>query len=115
MALPSGAYLIDTPGMRELALWAEDSDISDAFSDIEELAAHCRFTDCAHEREPGCAVQAALGTSLDSNRLANYKKLLREQAFLARKTDVNAAIENKERWKKIHRNARADIRFRKNR
>jgi ribosome biogenesis GTPase len=72
--LPGGGVLIDTPGMRELGL--ESADIDRTFSDIEELAARCRFADCGHQREPGCAVQAAVRTGdLDGARLANWRKL----------------------------------------
>ena len=73
--LPSGAFLIDTPGMRELHLWADADALGNAFSDIEDLARECRFSDCSHASEPGCAVRAALGHSLDDARFANYQKL----------------------------------------
>ncbi|TJY41173.1 ribosome small subunit-dependent GTPase A [Cohnella pontilimi] len=84
--LPGGALLVDTPGMRELQLWDADEGWKEAFSDIEEMAAGCRFRDCRHEREAGCAVKAAIqqGT-LDPKRLVNYFKTERELARLARK------------------------------
>jgi ribosome biogenesis GTPase / thiamine phosphate phosphatase len=79
--LPSGGCLIDTPGMRELKLSGDESLDAGAFDDIETLAAQCRFRDCAHEREPGCAVQAALEAGeLDPDRYANYAKLHAELA-----------------------------------
>ncbi len=80
--LPSGAWLIDTPGMRELQLTDVQDGLEDVFADIIELAAACRFTDCGHETEPGCAVQRAIETgSLDPARLARYRKLAREERF----------------------------------
>ncbi|WP_147653370.1 ribosome small subunit-dependent GTPase A [Vulcaniibacterium gelatinicum] len=81
--LPSGACLIDTPGMRELKPTGEE-DLAEAFEDIEALAAQCRFRDCAHAQEPGCAVRAALQAgSLDPGRYANYRKLREEVAGAA--------------------------------
>lgn len=81
LALPGGALVIDTPGMRELGLWQVDHGLNEVFADIEALAASCRFHDCAHQTEPGCAVQAALaGGVLDPSRYASYVKLAREAA-----------------------------------
>lgn len=83
LPLPSGACLIDTPGMRELKPTGEE-DVAENFSDVEDLAAQCRFRDCAHEREPGCAVRAAIeGGKLDPQRFANYLKLSGEVAGAA--------------------------------
>jgi ribosome biogenesis GTPase len=83
--------IVDTPGMRELQLW-EDEGVADTFGDIEELAAQCRFGDCRHEREPGCAVQeAAADGRLSPARLANFHKLARELAWLDRRKDPRAA------------------------
>jgi ribosome biogenesis GTPase len=77
--LPGGALAIDTPGMRELQLWDADQGLGTAFSDIEEVAAHCRFRDCHHADEPGCAVRAALAAgSLSSDRYDSFKKLQAE-------------------------------------
>ena len=88
--LPGGAMIVDTPGMRELQLW-EDEGVADTFGDIEELAAQCRFGDCRHEREPGCAVQeAAADGRLSPGRLANFHKLARELAWLDRRKDPRA-------------------------
>ena len=105
VALPGGALLLDTPGMRELHLWA-GADLGETFGDIKALARRCRFRDCRHQMEPGCAVRAALGTELDAARLRNYHKLERELAFVERKTDVRARAEEKQRWKAIHKEAR---------
>ncbi|WDF82639.1 ribosome small subunit-dependent GTPase A [Lacticaseibacillus pabuli] len=79
LALPGGALVIDTPGMRELGLI--DADVTDTFADIAALAANCRFSDCQHQSEPGCAVQAAIAAGeLDPARLASYRQLTDEQA-----------------------------------
>jgi ribosome biogenesis GTPase / thiamine phosphate phosphatase len=101
--LPSGGLLMDTPGMRELQLWGGDEGIKDAFDDIAELAQQCRFRDCQHGPEPGCAVQQAQedGT-LDPDRFESYLKLQKEVAYLNRKEDKTAELLEKERWKKIH-------------
>ena len=78
--------LIDTPGMRELQPWGDESSVAAAFDDIAALAAGCRFTDCAHDREPGCAVRAAVDAGrLDADRLENFHRLGREAAYEAQK------------------------------
>jgi ribosome biogenesis GTPase / thiamine phosphate phosphatase len=83
MALPSGACLIDTPGMRELKPTGEE-DVGESFADVEALAAACRFRDCVHDREPGCAVRAAVQAgSVDARRVANFLKLRDEVAGAA--------------------------------
>jgi ribosome biogenesis GTPase len=80
--LPGGGLLLDTPGMRELQLADCEHGIEETFADIGKLSAQCRFKDCRHQGEPGCAVQAAIASgSLDERRLLNYLKLMREQAF----------------------------------
>ena len=85
LVLPSGALLVDTPGMREVGL-VDDEGLEAAFADIDEMAAACRFRDCTHESEPGCAVLDAVARgSLDSERLVSYHKLEREAARVARK------------------------------
>jgi ribosome biogenesis GTPase len=106
--LPGGALLIDTPGMRELTPWADEAAVESAFDDIAALAESCRFGDCAHEGEPGCAVAAAVETGrLDADRLENYRRLLREAAFEDRKRDKAAAAEHKRKWKQLHQAAKA--------
>ena len=101
--LPGGALLIDTPGMRELQPWVEESAVAETFEDIAELAHGCRFGDCAHETEPGCAVLAAVEKGeLSAERLDHYRHLGREIAFEERKRDKSAAAAEKRRWKKIH-------------
>jgi len=102
VVLPGGGLLIDTPGMRELQLYAGLEGIAATFDDIEELGTRCRFRDCRHEVEPGCAVQDALAEGeLDHGRFESYKKLLREVAHRERKTDSAAERKHKEHWKKI--------------
>jgi ribosome biogenesis GTPase len=110
---PSGALVIDTPGMRELQLWEVDTSALDAtFADVGVLAARCRFHDCSHRAEPGCAVQAALDDgSLDSGRWQSFQKLQREQAYAARKVDPRLARESKAKWKRIHQAHRAKYRL----
>jgi len=105
--LPGGALLIDTPGLREMQLWDAEHGVAQVFADIDSLAAQCRFGDCRHEAEPGCAVLAALRAgTLDPARVENWRKLLREQEFFRRKIDPEARQEQKELWKQIHRAAR---------
>lgn len=96
LTLPSGVSLIDTPGMRELGMWENETGIETAFSDIEELTAQCRFSDCTHNSEPGCAIQRALrdGT-LDAGRWSSYLKLKAEQAFAADESSYLKAKQSK--------------------
>ena len=111
--LPGGALLIDTPGMRELQPWADRAAVDASFSDVTALAAGCRFADCAHQGEPGCAVREAVeGGRLDAYRLEHYRRLGREAAFEERKRDKAAAAEEKRRWKQIHQAQRAMYRDR---
>jgi ribosome biogenesis GTPase / thiamine phosphate phosphatase len=102
VALPQGGALIDTPGMRELQLWASEEDVDQAFDDIPSLAANCRFRDCSHHGEQGCAVEGAL----DPARLASYRKLQAEAQRHERLSDPLAALEHKRKWKAIHKAAR---------
>jgi ribosome biogenesis GTPase len=100
--IAGGALLIDTPGMRELQPWGDESSVTGAFDDIATLAASCRFGDCAHTGEPGCAVAEAVADGrLDANRLSNYRHLLREAAFEDRKRDKAAAANAKRRLKQV--------------
>jgi ribosome biogenesis GTPase / thiamine phosphate phosphatase len=92
--LPGGALLVDTPGLREVQLWDADDGIQEAFADVDELAAGCRFNDCAHLREPGCAVQAAIDEGrLPRERLQSYRQLQRELQRLAMKQDARLRSE----------------------
>jgi len=80
--MPDGALLLDTPGMRELQLAGCERGVKDTFSEIDGLAANCQFSDCQHQSEPGCAVKTAIQTGeLEPRRLANYQKIMHEQAF----------------------------------
>jgi ribosome biogenesis GTPase len=98
--LPGGALAIDTPGLRELQFW--DGDIGAAFEDIEALAAECRFNDCAHVTEPGCAVQAAVDDgTLALDRLRSWRKLQRELEAIAARTDHRLRAARKKRWKEL--------------
>jgi ribosome biogenesis GTPase / thiamine phosphate phosphatase len=105
--LPGGALVIDSPGMRELQLWTADDGLEEAFEDVTELFAHCRFSDCAHESEPGCAVKEALAAgTLAPERWESYLKLQRELAHLERRLDRRAASEERKRWKALSAAAR---------
>ncbi len=96
--LPSGAMVIDTPGLRELQLW--EGDVESAFDDIEALAANCRFRDCSHNREPGCDVLAAVDDGrLELDRLRSWRKLLRELEAIEARSDKRLHAERKRRWK----------------
>jgi ribosome biogenesis GTPase len=96
--LAGGALLLDTPGLREVQLWSADDGIDEAFADVDELAAGCRFNDCAHRREPGCAVQAAIDEGrLPRERLQSYRALQRELARLARKQDARLRSEERKK------------------
>lgn len=109
--LPGGGLVLDTPGLRELQLWEVGDGVSETFADIEELATRCRFGDCAHRHEPGCAVKAAIedGT-LPFARWASYKKLQRELAHLERRLDKRLAAEERKRWAKLGAAGRANMR-----
>jgi ribosome biogenesis GTPase len=113
VALEGGALLIDTPGLRELQPWVDESAVDGAFEDIAELAAGCRFSDCTHATEPGCAVREAVAAgTLDERRLEHYRHLLREAAYETRKHDRLAAGEEKRKWKRLHVAMRAMYRDR---
>jgi ribosome biogenesis GTPase / thiamine phosphate phosphatase len=100
VVLPTGGALIDTPGLRELGMWVGGEGIEAAFSDVTDLALQCRFNDCAHAGEPGCAVTAAIAAGeLEADRLASYRQLLGEAAFAARKNDHRLAKEAQKLWK----------------
>lgn len=104
--LPTGGVIIDTPGMRELQAWADESDVAGSYGDIERFAADCRFRDCAHESEPGCAVLAAVNRGeLPQARFASYRKQLAELRYLDRKDDPALAAAEKAKWKSIHKSA----------
>ncbi|MBP9212552.1 MAG: ribosome small subunit-dependent GTPase A [Bacteroidetes bacterium] len=100
--LPDGGCVIDTPGLREIGLWDADTSIDTTFADIIDLGLQCRFTDCTHNEEPGCAVRAAIDDgSLDEGRYISFLKLQKEADFIAAKTDITKQQERKAREKKL--------------
>jgi ribosome biogenesis GTPase len=111
--LPDGGILIDTPGMREIQLWADADAVDATFPDVEAFAEHCRFRDCTHGHEPGCAVIAAAERGdLDPDRLASYRKLCRELHNLHVRQDHRARQEETARWKVIHKSLRNHPKYR---
>jgi ribosome biogenesis GTPase / thiamine phosphate phosphatase len=105
--LPGGGMVIDTPGMRELQLWETDEGVQITFDEIETLASGCHFRDCRHQNEPGCAVRAAVQAGkLAPDRLEGMNKLQKELAWFDRRHDQLAALEEKRRWKAIHKSAK---------
>jgi ribosome biogenesis GTPase len=102
VALPGGAVLVDTPGLRGVGLWLDNDGLERAFDDVETLARQCRFGDCAHDTEPGCAVQAAVDDGdLPERRLDSWRKLQREAAWMARRTDARLRAVEARKWKAI--------------
>jgi ribosome biogenesis GTPase len=105
--LPSGALLIDTPGMRELQLWADEEVLDSTFAEIAELAAACRFSDCSHEHEPGCAVKSAIADgSLPRERFSSYRKLQRELRALEIRKDARLKSEVRKEMRRRQRRMR---------
>jgi ribosome biogenesis GTPase len=103
LRLPGGALLIDTPGIRSLGVAGAADGLRSAFADVEDIAAACHFTDCRHEREPGCEVRAALADGrLTAERMAGHRKLVREAAHAARGGDRLLREAERRRWKVIH-------------
>jgi ribosome biogenesis GTPase len=114
LVFPGRGVIVDTPGLRELQLWDGGNGASSpVFSEIEELALRCLFSDCHHESEPGCAVRAALeDDSLDEGRFTSYRKLERERMYIARKHDKALQMEETKRWKQIHKDNRRRMKLR---
>ncbi|MCC6921379.1 MAG: ribosome small subunit-dependent GTPase A [Alphaproteobacteria bacterium] len=111
--LPNGTLLLDTPGMRELGLVDADEGVGAIFADIERLAARCRFSDCSHTAEPGCAIREGLADgSLDAGRWRSYGKLQRELAHEDRKDDHQARQAHRKMWTTRHKAYRAMVRHR---
>ena len=105
--LAKGGLVLDTPGMRELGLWSAEAGVDETFSDLAELAAGCRFTDCAHQSEPGCAVRAAIADGrFAEERLSSYRKLQRELERLELKTDPRARAEARRHRRRFARSLR---------
>jgi ribosome biogenesis GTPase / thiamine phosphate phosphatase len=107
LVLPDGGVLIDTPGLRELQLWETDGGLDKAFADIAELMTECRFSDCAHRTEPGCAIREALADgTLPAERWESYLKLQRELEHLERKLDPRLRSEERKRWASMSKQQR---------
>ncbi len=105
--IPSGGLIVDTPGMRELQLWEGGEGIENVFDDIEELIHKCKFSDCRHEDEPGCAVREAIENGeLDEKRYESYLKMKREARYFENRKDHKANLAEKAKWKKIHKQAK---------
>jgi ribosome biogenesis GTPase len=101
LAMPGGGVLIDTPGLRGVGLWDAGSGVGQVFAEIEELGRDCRFHDCAHESEPGCAVLAAIDAGeLPERRLESYRKLMRENQRIVAKTDARVRAELRKEFKR---------------
>ena len=108
VVVPSCGMLSDTPGLRELIGWDDSEGVDTVYADIEALMSECRFVDCAHRTEPGCAVRAAIAQgTLDPSRLASYQKMQRELSYVERRRDGKAALNAKKKFKAITTNARA--------
>lgn len=107
LVLPGGAILIDTPGLREVGLWEDAGGLAGAFPDVAELADACRFPDCVHAGEPGCAVAAAIEAGdLAPERLASFRKLGREVAHVEGQRDARARHERRQRQKRFTKSIR---------
>jgi len=107
IVLPEGAVLVDTPGLREIQLWATEEGLAGAFEDVARVARGCRFRDCRHRGEPGCAVQEAVAAGeLAPERLESHRKLEAELRHLEVKADLGLQRAQKARWKAIHKAAR---------
>jgi ribosome biogenesis GTPase len=105
--VPSGGLLVDTPGLRELLAWDDSTGMETVYRDIEALAATCRFADCAHGAEPGCAIRDAMASGdLDPARMRQYDKMQREMAYVDRRKAGRASQNNKRRFKDIAKASR---------
>src|SRR5262249_29254035 len=111
IVLPDGGLVIDTPGMRELQLWDAEDGLDEAFDDVTSFFADCRFSDCRHQTEPGCAVQAALASGeLAQDRWESYLPLQRELEHLERRLDRRLQAEERRKWRALTLEARANAR-----
>ena len=102
IVLAEGGMIIDTPGLREAQLWTGEDALETLFEDIEQIALGCRFSDCEHRSEPGCAIKAALESGeIDEARYASYRKLQRELRAVAARSDERLRAEERRKWKQI--------------
>src|SRR5262249_6247641 len=107
IAVPGGGFFLDTPGMRELQLSEAQAGVEETSDDVATLAADCRFNDCVHESEPGCAVRQALADgTLEPERFAAYRKLERELQALERRLDARTRSEERKKWRRFARSQR---------
>jgi ribosome biogenesis GTPase len=108
LLLPGGGVIIDTPGLRGVSMHASDEGLALAFSDVEQLASACRFADCSHQSEPGCAVlSSVVAGDLGQDRVDSWRKLRRELAYQARRTDSRLRAEEGRKWKQISKEQRS--------
>jgi ribosome biogenesis GTPase len=111
--IPGGGVLLDTPGLRGAGVWVGEEGLGKAFSDIDELVELCRFSDCAHDTEPGCAVLEAVDDGrVAERRLASWRKLQREARWIATRHDARVQAENRRQWKILHLEVRRSGRIR---
>lgn len=112
LVLPGGARIVDTPGLRSIGLVTSDA-LDQVFADVEEYARGCRFADCKHDTEPGCGVTSAIDAGLlDERRLASWRKLQREAAWLERRHDARKRAEERAKWRSISKQMRNHYRHR---
>jgi ribosome biogenesis GTPase len=112
IAIPSGGLIIDTPGMRELQLWEGSEGIENVFDDIEVLISQCKFSDCRHNNEPGCAVKRAIKIGeLDEKRYGSYVKMKKEIRYFENRKDWKANLEEKKKWKKIYKQVKENYKM----
>lgn len=112
IVLPEGGLIIDTPGMRELQMWEGSMGVSETFQDVEKYIGQCRFSDCKHDTEPGCAIKDAIERGeFDHDRFKNYLKLQREIRFFEKRNDMKHVLAEKKKWKKITANVRRNKKY----
>jgi ribosome biogenesis GTPase len=110
IVLPGGGAVIDTPGLREVQLWTGDEALDEVFDEVEELILQCRFSDCGHETDSGCAISAALeGGQLDARRWDSYRKLQRELRSIEVRADARLQTEERRKWKTVQKHAKQSL------
>jgi ribosome biogenesis GTPase len=116
VALPGNRCVIDTPGLRELGLWLDAESVEASFADIEALAEQCRFRDCRHEGEPGCAVASAVEAGeMDGARLGSFLRLRREAERLEQRVDPTQLSQRRAEDRRFARLVRAEVRRKRGR